>query len=96
MFPLSNTILLRGARRSDVMDNTTISTKGMKRGLDKLESIIDSKNLRHSGILSGNLRDEVGDCSDNLRAVVEKIDPTNTSIIINKHNIITMTEIEGV
>ena len=56
------------------MDNATISTKGMKRGLDKLESVIDSKNLRCSRILSDNIYDEVGDCSDNLKAVAENVD----------------------
>ena len=49
------------------------------------------KNLRHSGILRENLHDEVDDCSDNLKAVTEKVDPTHTSVIINKHNILTLT-----
>ena len=49
------------------------------------------KNLWHSGILSDNLRDEVGDCNDNLKAVTEKVDPTHMGVIINKKNIVTMT-----
>ena len=75
---------------SGMMDNFTISTKVMKRGLDKLESVINTKNLRCSGILSDNLHDEVGDCSDNFRIVVEKVDPTHLSVIISKHNIVRM------
>ena len=39
----------------------SVSTKGTKRDLDKLESVISMKNLRRSGILSDNLHDEVGD-----------------------------------
>ena len=57
------------------MDNATINTKGTKRGLDKLESIIGTKNFRRSRILSDNLHDEVGDSSDNLKAVVQKLRP---------------------
>ena len=73
------------------MDNATINTKGMKRGLDKLDSVISIKNLRDSRILSDKLSDEVSDCSNNLRAVAKKVDPTHTSLIINKHNMVTMT-----
>ena len=58
------------------MDNATISAKGTKRGLEKLKSVISTKNLKLSGILSDNLRDEVRDCGDNLRAVAKKVDPT--------------------
>ena len=61
-----------------------VSTKGTKRGLDNLNSIINAKNLRHSGILSDNLRDKVGDHSENLKAVAEKVDPTHMNIIIKK------------
>ena len=91
MFLLSDTILLQGVRTSGLMDNVTISTKGTKRGLDKLESIISTKNLRHSRILGYNLCDEVCDCSDNPKAVVEKVDRTLKSVIINKHNRVAMT-----
>ena len=65
--------------------------KGSKRGLEKLKSIICTKNLRHRGILSDNLLGKVGECNDNLRAIVEKVEPTHTSVIINKHNILMMT-----
>ena len=41
MFLLNDTILLGGVRTSSLMDNITISTKGTKRGLEKLESIIE-------------------------------------------------------
>ena len=91
MFLSSDTILLQGVRTSGLMDNATIIIKGLKRVLEKLKSIIRMKNLRRSRILSDNLRDEVGDYSDNLRVVVEKVDLTHTSVIINKHNIVTMT-----
>ena len=74
-----------------MMDNAMIITKGTKKGLDKLKSDFDMKNLRRSEILSDNLCGEVGDCSDNLRVVVEKVDPTHMSVIMTKHNIITMT-----
>ena len=79
---------------SDVKELTVfpLRTKGTKRVLEKLKSIIGTKNLRHSRILNDNLCDEVGDCSDNLRAIVEKVDPTHTSLIINKHNIVTITQ----
>ena len=72
-----------------------IITKVTERGLDKLESVITTKNLRHNRILSDNLCDEVGDRIDNLRVVVEKVDPTHPNIIINKHNIVTMTSKGG-
>ena len=52
VFSLRNTIFLRGVRTSSLMDNATISAKGTKRGLDKLESVIRMKNLRCSRILS--------------------------------------------
>ena len=91
MFSLSNTILLRGVRTSGLVDNATIRAKVTKRGLEKLERVINTKNLTRSGILSDNLSDEVGDCSDNLIVVTEKVDPTHTSVIINKHNIVTIT-----
>ena len=67
------------------MDSATISAKGTKRVLEKLESIINMKNLWRNGILSDNLRDEVGDCIDKIKAVSKKVDPTHMSIIINKH-----------
>ena len=57
VFPLSNTILLRGVRISGMVDNITISTKGMERGFNKLNSVINTKNLKCSGILSDNLPD---------------------------------------
>ena len=60
-------------------------------GLEKLKSVIPTKNIWHSGVLSDDFRDEVGDCSENLRAITEKIDPTHTSIVINKHDIVAMT-----
>ena len=91
MFLLSATILLRGVWTSGLMGNATSSTKGTEKGLDKLNRVISTKNFRHSGILSDNLRDEEGDCSDNHRAVAKNIDPTHTSVIIKKHNIVTMT-----
>ena len=91
MFVLSDTMLLQGVRTSGLINNVTITTKGTKRGLDKLESVISTKNLRHSGILSYNLCDEVGDCSDNPKAVVEEVDQTHKSVIINKHNRVAMT-----
>ena len=69
MFSLNDTILWRGVRTSGMVDNVTISTKGTERGLDKLLSVIGMNNLRCSGILSDNFRDEVGDRSDNLRVV---------------------------
>ena len=53
-------------RKNGLVDSATIRAKGTKRGLDKVESVIGMKNLRRSGILSDNLHDEVGDCSDNL------------------------------
>ena len=77
MFSLSDTIVMRGMRTSCLVDNVTINTKGTKRGFHKLESIIGTKNLRRSGILSDNHRDEVGDNSDNLKAVVEKVGPNS-------------------
>ena len=78
-------------RTSGIVDNVMIITKGTKRVLDKLETIISTKNLRRSGILSDNFRDELCDYSDNLRVVAEKVDPTHTSVIINKHNIVMMS-----
>ena len=91
MFLLSNTILLQGVRTSGLIDNATINIKGMKRVLDKLKSVIGTKNLRRGRILSDNLHDKVGDYSDNLRVVAEKVDPAHTSVFINRHNIITIT-----
>ena len=90
MFPLTDIISLRGLRNSGLVDNTKINTKGTKRGLDKLERIIDMKYLKYSRILSENLRDGVGDHKDNLKAVAQKVDPTHKSVIINKHNIVAM------
>ena len=78
-------------RTSGLVNNTTISTKGTKRGLHKLKSIISTKNLWRSGVLSDDFGDEVGDCSDNLRVTAEKVDPTHTSIVINEHDIVAMT-----
>ena len=49
------------------------------------------KNLWRSGVVSEDFLDEVGDCSENLRAIVEKVDPTHTSIVINEHDIVAMT-----
>ena len=79
-------------RTSDRVDNLTINIKNMERGLDKLESIISIKNLRYIKILSNNLHNEVGDCNDNLKAIAYKVDPIHTGIVINKHNIIVMTQ----
>ena len=39
---------------SELIDNFIISVEGTKRGLDKLESIINTENLRHGRILSDN------------------------------------------
>ena len=49
------------------------------------------KNLWRSGVLSDDFRDEVGDCSDYLKTIIEKVDPTHTSIVINEHDIVAMT-----
>ena len=68
-----------------------LAQKVLKRGLDQIESFIGMKNLRCNGILSDNLCDEVCDSSENLRVVAKKVDPTHTSVIIKKHNIVTMT-----
>ena len=76
---------------SGLVDNVTIIAKGTQRGLEKLECVISLKNLRRSRILSDNLRDKVGDCSDNLKAVTKKVDLTHTSVIINKHNVVMVT-----
>ena len=53
-----------------------IISKGTKRCLDKLKSIINTKNLRRCGILINNLHDKVGDHRDNLAVVAEEVDPT--------------------
>ena len=82
-------------RTSCLVDNVTVSTKGTKRGLDKLKSIIGMKNLRCNEILSDNIRDEKDDRSDNLSVVAERLDPIHTSVIINKHDIIMMTQNKG-
>ena len=91
VFLLSDTILVRGLRTSVLVDSAIINLKGTKRGLGKLESIINMKNFRRSEILSDNLRDEVGDHSDNLIENTEKVYQTHTNLVINKHNIVAMT-----
>ena len=91
MFLLNNTIFLQGLRTSGLVDNVMISTQGIERGLNKLESSIGTKNPRRSKTLSDNLHDEVGDHSDNLRVVEEEVDPTQMSVVINKHYIVAMT-----
>ena len=75
---------------SGLVNNVTINTKGTKRGLEKLKSVFNTNNLRRSGILSDNLCDEVGDYSDNLKVIVEKVDRTHTSDFINKYDIVSM------
>ena len=64
--------------------------------MNKLESVISIKNLCCSGILSDNLCDEVGDLSDNLREIAEKVDPTHIGVVIYKHNIVVMTQNKGI
>ena len=76
MFTLSDTILLRCVKTSGLVDNLIINVECMKRGLNKLKSVIN--------ILSDNLHDEVGDHNDNLKVIVAKVDPTHTHIIIKK------------
>ena len=78
-----------------MVDNATINVEGTKRGLDKLESVSGTENLRHSGILSNNLCDEVGDRSDNLKVIAEEVDSTHTSVVINKYYIVAMTPERG-
>ena len=78
------------------MDNATVSTKGKERGLEKLESVIRRKNLRHNTILSDNLFNQVGDSNHNLRVIADKVDPTHMSVIFNNHDIIEITQTEGV
>ena len=95
MFPLSDLIFLRGMGTSCLEDNATINKKGMMKGLDKLETVIDTKNLNNCGILSDNLHDEVRDYCDNLIAVTKKVDPTHPSVTINKHDIIAMNGNRG-
>ena len=90
-FLLCNTIFLLGVKTSGLVNNVTINAKGTMRGLDKLTGIINMENLWHSGVLSGNLYDEVGDCSDNLRVIAQKVDPTHTSVVINNNDIVAMT-----
>ena len=91
MLPLSDTIFLRSVRTSGQMDNIMISAIGKEKGLDKLDSTIDTKNFLYSGILSDNLRDKVDDYSNNFRVIVEKVDPTLQGVFINKHDIVAMT-----
>ena len=79
IFPLNDTILLRGVRASGVKDIVMIHEKGMDRGLDKLKSVIGIKDIWKSRILSDKGHDEVGNHSDNLNAIIEKVDPTQTS-----------------
>ena len=78
-----------------MVNNFTINTKGTERGLDKLESVIGMKNPRHSRILNHNPRDKVGERSENLKVVAKKVDPTHTSIVINKHDIVAVTRNRG-
>ena len=82
-------------RTSDILDNVMIITKGKKRGLDKLKSIIGTKNHWRSRILSDDFHDEVGDRSDNVRVIVDKVDPTCIGVIINKHDIVEITQNSG-
>ena len=82
IFLPNDTILLRGVRKSGIVDNVMIHAKCMDRGLDRLESVIGMTNLWPIEILSDNFRDEVGDHSDNLKAIVEKVDPTHTVVVI--------------
>ena len=96
IFPPRNTIFLRGVRKSGLVDNVMIIVEGTKRGLDKFDSIIGTKNLWCIGILSDNFQDKKGECSDNLRVIANKIEPTRTSIVINKHDIVAMTQNGGV
>ena len=70
------------------MYNTRISTNNIERGLNKLERVIGTKNLRRSETLSDNLLDKVSDHSDNLKGDVKKEDQNHTSVVINKHDIV--------
>ena len=75
-----------------MVDNVMVSTKGTKRGLDKLKSVIGMKNLRCNEILSDNIRDEKDDRTENLRVITEKVDPIHTSVTIDKQDIMTMAQ----
>ena len=86
MFALNDTILLQGARTSGLVNNSTIIKKITKRGLDKFKSVINNKNFWRSEILSNNFHDEVGDCKDNLTAIVEKANPTHMSVAVMTWN----------
>ena len=82
-------------RTSGLVDNVMSKTKGTERGLDKLESIMGTKNLRRNTILSDYLCDAMGARSDNLKAIVEKVDPTHMSVVIKKHDIVVMAQNRG-
>ena len=79
-------------RISGLVDDSTINMEGMERGLNKLESIIGTKNLWRSKILSNSLCNKVGNHSNNLRAITKEVNPTHTGVIINKHDTVVMTQ----
>ena len=38
----------------------------------------------------------INDLSENLRAIAEKVDPTQMSVVVKKHDIVSMTQNRGV
>ena len=53
------------------------------------------KNIWRNEIFSDNLHCDVGDYRENLKPIVEKIEPTHRGVVMNKYDIVVMTRNTG-
>lgn len=78
-----------------LVNDATIGVKGVERGLDKLKGIFSMNNFGSSDILGDGFSDEVNKYENDLKAITKEVDPTDTSVIIDKYDIITMAQNRG-
>lgn len=79
-------------RVGNLVNEATINVEGVERGLNKLEGIVNIKNFKCNGILGDDFGDKVGNHINNFKIITKEVDPIHMSIIIDKHNVVTITQ----
>ena len=65
-----------------------VGTKGLKSILGKFQGIVGAEDFGSGGILGFDLSEETDECGKYLSTVLKEIDPTHTSVVVNKDNVV--------
>ena len=88
MFSFGNTILLGAIGTSGLMKDALIGAKGLESGLDKFKGIVCAEDFWVGSVLGFDFSKETGKCGKYLSSVMEKIDPTDSGVVVHKDNVV--------